>query len=182
MKPTVITRAQDFEIRDRPIVRTSPAVLQRRLRDTHLYLGMLFAPSLLFFAATGALQLFNLHEVRQNRSFEPPALLQELGMVHKDQVFALPRKHGPPPAVPQAAPTSSEAQSRPGSQTSAPPQGRSEGWQVLALKIFFLLAAVGLFASTCLGVWIGLRPGRNRAAAFGLLVAGVMIPVLLLLV
>jgi hypothetical protein len=184
LEPTVTSHAQGpAEALRRPGARTSPAVLQRRLRNIHLYLGMLFAPSLLFFAATGALQLFSLHEVRPNRAFVPPALFQELGMVHKDQVFALPRRRTPPPAAPQvAAPAGGETS--PAAAALAPPQtaGRGEGWQVLALKIFFLLAAVGLFATTCLGVWIGLRPGRNRAAAAGLLVAGVAIPVLLLLV
>ena len=182
MEPTVTTRIQ-AEAPRRPVSRTSPAMLQRRLRDIHLYLGMLFAPSLLFFAATGALQLFSLHEVRPNRSFVPPALFQELGMVHKDQVFALPHRRAPPPASPPAtAPAGGDT--APAARPPAPPQdgGKGEGWQVLALKIFFLLAAVGLFASTCLGIWIGLRPGRNRAAAAGLLVAGVVIPILLLAV
>lgn len=155
----------------------SPAVMQRRMRDIHLYLSMLFAPSLLFFAATGALQLFNLHEVRPNRSFEPPALLQELGMVHKNQVFALPRHRGPPPAPPQDA--SPDAQRPP---IAAPPQtaGGGESWEALALKIFFLLASIGLFVSTCLGIWIALRPGRNRRLGIGLFAAGVVIPVVLL--
>lgn len=184
MEPTVTTRVQSSaEAPRRPVGRISPAALQRRLRDIHLYLGMLFAPSLLFFAATGALQLFGLHEARPNRSFVPPALFQELGMVHKDQVFALPHRRAPPPAAsPVVAPAGGETP--PAAAPPAPPQtgGRGEGWQVLALKIFFLLSAVGLFASTGLGVWIGLRPGRNRAAAVGLLSAGVVIPILLLLV
>ena len=183
MEPTIINRVQaSNETPRRPAARPSPAVLQRRLRDIHLYLGMLFAPSLLLFAATGALQLFNLHETRPNRSFVPPALFQQLGMVHKDQVFALPRKHSPAPPAQVAAPTGGEIS--PATNAPSAPQdgGRREGWQVLALKIFFLLAAIGLFASTCLGVWIGLRPGRHRAAATGLLVAGVVIPILLLLV
>ena len=71
--------------------KASPALLQRRMRQIHLYVSMLFAPSLLFFAVTGALQLFDLHETKPGRSFEPPEVLQELGMVHKKQVFALPR-------------------------------------------------------------------------------------------
>ena len=159
----------------------SPALMQRRIRDIHLYLSMLFAPSLLFFAATGALQLFNLHEVRPDRSFQPPALLQELGMVHKDQVFALPRRRVSAPPARQAAPIETP-QTAPATIGAAPPEngGRRGGWTVLALKTFFLLASLGLFISTCFGIWIGTRPGRNRRLGIGLLVAGVVIPSLLL--
>ena len=154
--------------------KTSPALLQRRVRQLHLYASMLFAPSLLFFAVTGALQLFDLHELKPGHSFEPPAVIQELGMVHKKQVFALPRRRPPPPAAADGAPPA------PGAAPAPPPGGRGDGWQVLGLRIFFLLASIGLLLSTCLGIWIGLQPGRNRRAALGLLVAGTAIPVLLL--
>lgn len=159
----------------------SPALMQRRIRDFHLYLSMLFAPSLLFFAATGALQLFNLHEVRSDRAFQPPALLQELGMVHKDQVFALPRRRESAPPGRQVTSTETP-QTSPATIGAAPLQsgGRRGGWIVLALKGFFLLASLGLFTSTCLGIWIGTRPGRNRRLGIGLLIAGVIILSLLL--
>jgi hypothetical protein len=153
----------------------SPALLQRRVRQLHLYASMLFAPSLLFFAVTGALQLFDLHEVKPGRAFEPPAVLQELGMVHKKQVFALPRRRPP-------SPVASDGGAAPGMpQTPAsPPGGRADGWEVLGLRIFFLLASIGLLLSTCLGIWIGVQPNRNRSVAVGLLAAGAAIPVLLL--
>ncbi|RYC33644.1 PepSY domain-containing protein [Lichenibacterium minor] len=152
--------------------RTSPALLQRRLRQLHLYISMVFAPSLAFFAATGALQLFDLHEAKPGRAFEPPAILEELGMVHKKQVFALPRRRSPPPGLPDGG--------APAPGAPAPERGRGEGWSVLALKVFFLFASVGLLASTGLGVWIGLQPGRNRRTAVGLLLAGTAVPILLL--
>ena len=52
--------------------------------------------------------------------------------------------------------------------------------RTLALKVFFLFASIGLFLSTCLGIWVGLRPGRHRGIGLSLLVAGAVIPVLLL--
>jgi hypothetical protein len=55
------------------------------VRLWHHYIGFLIAPSLLFFAATGALQLFSLHEAHGD--YQPPALVQMLANVHKDQVF-----------------------------------------------------------------------------------------------
>ena len=140
---------------------------------------MMFAPSLLFFAVTGALQLFNLHETRPGRSFEPPAIFQELGMVHKDQVFVMPRRKAPrPPSSEVGGPANAVATQGP---PATPPEAeRPSSWKPLALKVFFLFAAIGLFFSTCLGIWIGLRPGRNRGLALGLLASGAVIPVLLL--
>ena len=56
---------------------------------------MFIAPSVLFFAFTGSLQLFSLHEA--HGSYQPPALIAALGTVHKDQRF------GEVPKRPEAA-------------------------------------------------------------------------------
>jgi hypothetical protein len=106
--------------------------------------------------------------------FEPPALFQELGMVHKDQVFRMPRRHAPPSEPAGAAPVSPNPAPVPG---ETPP--RSE-WGTQVLKVFFLFAALGLITSTCLGVWLGLKSGRNRHVCLALLLAGVLLPTLLL--
>lgn len=71
------------------------------LRQIHAYIGALIAPSLLFFAFTGALQLFSLHEAHGN--YQPPAIIERLARVHKDQVFSLGRHHKPTPAPASAA-------------------------------------------------------------------------------
>ena len=55
----------------------------KRLRQLHLYLGTLFAPLLIFFAATGAWQLFGLHENAKDGSYTAPTVLKTLGAVHK---------------------------------------------------------------------------------------------------
>ena len=57
------------------------------IRQVHGYLSAFVAPSVLFFALTGALQLFGLHEARDG--YHPPALIEKLGRLHKDQAFAL---------------------------------------------------------------------------------------------
>jgi hypothetical protein len=172
---------QEASRRMNPAASASTARLQRRIRDFHLYLSMLFAPSLLFFALTGALQLFDLHESRPGASFDPPALLQELGMFHKKQVFTLPRRRGQRP--PQAGQNGADAvPAAPGEAFPAKPAGDELGksWKPLALKVFFLFASIALAISTCLGIWIGVRPGRNRRLAWSLLVTGAVVPVLLL--
>ncbi len=55
------------------------------LRKLHLCLGCFFTPILVFYAVTGALQLFELHEQKKNSSYAPPALLKWLSEVHIHQ-------------------------------------------------------------------------------------------------
>ncbi len=140
----------------------------RLLRQLHLYTGMLIAPSILFFALSGALQLFGLHEAEKGRAYTPPPVIEKLSEVHIHQRFALkPKRKGPPPATPvtsaQPAPAKAEE------PESVPP-----------IKWVFLAVAIGLLLSTLLGLWMGLTQGRNRRLAFALLVIGAMAPVLLL--
>lgn len=57
----------------------------KRIRQIHLYLGALFAPLLIFFAVTGALQTFNLHESSRGSTYAPPDWIVRLAEVHKNQ-------------------------------------------------------------------------------------------------
>ena len=144
--------------------------LSRLVRQLHLYVGVLIAPSILFFAATGALQLFTLHEANRASGYTPPAVIQKLSEVHIHQRFAAPPKKRPGP--PKAGPA-----------TQAPPVAvkppeADEG--VPPIKWVFLAASVGLVLSTLLGLWMGLTQSRNRRLAFALLALGAVVPVLLL--
>lgn len=140
----------------------------RLLRQLHLYLGVLIAPSILFFAITGALQLFGLHEAKKGSAYAPPAVIEKLSEVHIHQRYAMKLKRpGPPSAAPSAKPS-------PGPAKAAEPEG------VAPIKWVFLAVAVGLVCSTLLGLWMGLTQGRNRRLAFALLILGAIVPVLLL--
>ena len=57
------------------------------LRQLHLYLGCFFAPLIAFFAFTGLLQTYGLHEAPKNAP-QPPAWIKSLAMVHKHQNLA----------------------------------------------------------------------------------------------
>ena len=145
----------------------------RTLRRIHQYLGMVFAPAILFFAFSGALQTFSLHENHGGGPYKPPGWIVAIAALHKDQ--ALPRAkadhedhgdhdHGgaPPP------------------KAAKPP--KPPGPSPLPLKIFVLSLAVGLMLSTLLGVYIGLK---NRTARTGSLIAlalGVVLPVVLIFI
>jgi hypothetical protein len=59
----------------------------KSLRQLHLYLGCFFAPLVAFFALTGILQTYRLHEAPKNQP-PPPAWIKTLATVHKDQHLA----------------------------------------------------------------------------------------------
>ena len=52
-------------------------------RMWHSYAGAFFAPAILFFSVTGAFQTFNLHKPMPG--YDPPAVLQALASMHKNQ-------------------------------------------------------------------------------------------------
>ena len=68
----------------------------KQVRQLHLYLGVFFAPAILFFAFSGSLQLFSLHEGHPGESYQPPKWIEELASIHKDQRIA--EHHGPSPS------------------------------------------------------------------------------------
>ena len=70
----------------------------RLFRSVHLYLGVFISPALLFFAFTGALQTFSLHETTQGSSYKPPAWIASLAQLHKKQTTVVPVRKQRPPA------------------------------------------------------------------------------------
>ena len=152
-----------------PSRRASPS-LMLTVRQWHTYIGAFVAPSVLFFAVTGSLQLFSLHEA--HGAYTPPALVEHLGRVHKDQMWQAPAKAGP------AHPDEQDHDHHAG------PSGHPEApkpWPVMALKWLFLTVAVGLVTSTLLGVWMALTFGRRKGVVLALFVAGAVLPLLLVL-
>lgn len=151
----------------------------RLIRQLHLYVGVLFAPTILFFALTGALQLFGLHEESRDGAYTPPALIESLSQVHIHQRFgAKPTRPGPPPGA--AARPAARAEAAPRLSEGNNPATSKRPAQHPGAKWFFLFAALGLTASALLGLWMGLSQSRSPRLAWGLLVAGILLPVLLI--
>jgi hypothetical protein len=127
----------------------------------------------IFFATTGLLQIYSLHE--SHPGYTPPALIEKLSAVHKDQRFSMGHKEQPgrersarPPSAP---PRTGEAQH--GDKTQTAHAATS------LLKAFFASVAIGLIASTTLGVWMALQQIRRRRTYLVLLSIGIFVPVLL---
>jgi hypothetical protein len=133
------------------------------VRRWHSYIGLFIAPSVLFFSLTGAAQLFSLHEA--HGKYQPPAIVEKLSSVHKDQVFAFGNHHAQP---------ESDAQ-----QPAADDDDKTDP-ATLMLKGFFLLVALCLALSTSLGLWMGLTQTTRKGIGWLLVAAGTLIPAALL--
>ncbi len=144
----------------------------RTLRRYHHYLGLFFAPMILLFAVSGALQTFRLQEAR-GYGGTPPNWIVWLASVHKDQ--------GPP--RPPRAEKSAEKMKAPGEAAKPRGEGERAGPKrpsPLPLKIFVVALAIALAFSTITGVVIALSIRSMRRVSIGLLVAGAVVPIVLL--
>ncbi len=52
-------------------------------RQIHLYTGIFISPAILFFALTGALQTFSLHETSRGSDYKPPTWILTLAQLHR---------------------------------------------------------------------------------------------------
>jgi hypothetical protein len=143
----------------------------RLLRRYHHYLGLFFAPMILLFAISGALQTFRLQEAK-GYGGTPPNWIVWLASVHKDQ--------GPPrerkAEKPKPAPGTAEAQ-KPRAEASA---GAAKRPSPLPLQIFVVLLSIALSLSTITGIVIALASRAMRRISIILLVLGTVVPIVLL--
>jgi hypothetical protein len=149
------------------------------LRKLHLYIGIFTTPALLFFAITGAMQTFSLHETTPGSSYKPAGWIATLAQLHKKQTTVVPPRR-PRPAAQESAPT----ERRQGETGSANPvkvgEPAASQKRHLPMKIFFLLVSVSLLTSTLTGIYMSYKYSRRAWTLAGLLLAGVVVPVLLL--
>ena len=135
------------------------AATNRRLRSLHHYLGVFFAPAIVFFAVSGAIQTFRLNEAPA-----APAWMAWIASVHKNQTPPRPR------AV--EAPRPTREPRRP-----ARPPARS----VFPLKVFVGIMSIGLTLSALLGIALALAAPARRRGALAMLALGTLLPLALLL-
>lgn len=146
------------------------------LRRWHSYIGLLSAPSVIFFTLTGAYQIFSLHEAHGD--YHPPVLLEKLSSVHRDQVLKPHHHHDDHDHDQDAGAVKPPAK--------ADPQQADDDDEVeaptLVLKWYFTVVAVALMVSTLIGIWMGITQIGRKATAWTLLLAGTLIPLALLLI
>ncbi len=140
-----------------------------------MYLGTFFAPAILFFAITGALQTFSFHERTRGSNYDPPVLLMKLAQLHKKQTLTLAEKKAPPQETNR--PVAHEV-NRPAVQPPKPP---SQPTSTLLMKWFTFLMALGLVTTTFLGIYMSFKYNRDRRVVWGLLIAGAVLPTVIAL-
>lgn len=132
------------------------------IRRLHRLTGLVFAPTLLFLALTGTVQVFDLHKFRPG--YTPANLILRTTALHKNQTLRV-RSRPPPPAT-------GKAEARP---TEVPSFAQS------CLKIFAALASASLALTTAMGVVLALRSHRERTLSLLCLLAGVAVPALFII-
>ncbi len=142
----------------------------RRVRLYHLYLGVFFAPAIIFFAISGGLQTFRLQEAG-GWGGPPPQWIVWMAAAHKDQAPPRPKRPRPPEAPGAGAPVARADTPRPGTA----PSHRSK----LPLQIFVAGLAIALALSALLGILIAVTARATRRIAIVMLLAGAVLPLLL---
>ena len=149
-------------------------------RLTHLYFGVFIAPALIFFAFTGALQTFSLHETTRGSNYKPPAWAATLAQIHKKQTTVVPVRKLPPPE--RERPTDKAAPAQPGAAIPVPSPAATpapRAHHAMPLKIFFLVVSIGLFLSTLSGLYMSYKYIHNKSLITITLIAGTVLPIIL---
>jgi hypothetical protein len=182
------------------------ATVLKYVRLSHLYIGVFIAPAVIFFAVTGAVQTFNLHKTGERKGYTPPRILAVLARIHKDatpilasedaaafdaakkkraaaKVAARVKKSARPEGTAAAAlpPTTASAITDPPPQSPAADDDAvstaGSRHVTLPLKLFFLLVAINLVASTGTGIYMAYKYKSNKLIVGLCLAAGVVLPV-----
>ena len=156
---------------------TTAATL-KTIRQLHNATGVFFAPTILFFALTGGLQMFGLHETSRGSSYVPPAILVHLSQLHKKGTFYLPQRRPPQPVSEKPDGMKPDAP-KPDTKTTQTKSGPAVP-NPLPTKIFFAATAVALVISTCTGTVMAWKYARRKSSVLLLLAAGILVPIVLL--
>lgn len=144
------------------------AAVMTAVRMWHSYAGAFFAPAILFFSITGAFQTFNLHKPMPG--YHPPAVLQALASMHKNQNLHVKYADDPAPRTGKH-----DKADKPG---DTPPLSSVIAQWVL--KIFAALVSLGLIVTTTLGLYMSWQTSRRRAVLLWF-AAGAVLPMLVML-
>ena len=131
----------------------------KNVRLVHFYLGVFFAPLIIFFAFTGTLQVFKLHESYRDVPGSQGNWIAWFGQFHKEQAWIAPR----------AAPAK-----------AAPKSAREEGVFGKPMKWLVALMGIALMGTALLGLYMAFSyPSRRRPCLLAF-VAGIVVPLALM--
>ena len=168
------------------------AQTMQKLRRYHYYLGVFFAPLIILFALSGALQTFRLQEEKGWGS-EPPAWIVWMGSIHRDS--KLPKAKAPEIAVADAGKPVADAgkpvadAGKPVADAGKPaaevakaeaPKPKSPQVNKLPMQIFMVVMSAALLISSFLGIAIALNSKVTRQASLVMLALGALVPLAVL--
>lgn len=154
----------------------------RTTRTVHLYLGVFTAPMLVFFAITGGLQSFGLHESARGSSYAPPAWLATAAQFHKKQTTQRPvRRQQPSGTMAAGLHPDLAGGTRASERNAAPAAVTPPKKNLVPMKAFFALVASSLFLSVLSGLYMAWRHSSKPGLFGAVLFAGVAVPLLLML-
>ena len=125
------------------------------LRLVHYYAGVFFAPTIIFFALSGVFQVFKLHEAYRETPGAQGGPIAWMSQVHKEAALI------PPKAAPAKAP---------------PPRAERSS----LFKWFAALMGISLIGASLAGLWIAFNYPKRRQSFFATLLAGFVVPIVLL--
>ena len=135
----------------------------KNVRLVHFYLGVFFAPTILFFAFSGVMQVFKLHEAYRATPGAQGDWVAWMAQVHKEQNLEAPKVAPARKAEAAAAPAKPEK----------PARGAAMRWFTAAM-------GASLFATTLLGLYIAFTYPRRRMGFSVALVIGLNAPIVML--
>jgi hypothetical protein len=142
--------------------RGNPARRMALVRQWHVYISVFVAPSLLFFALTGALQTFRIPDQKA-----APVVIQKLARLHKDDVFAVKPQR---PKRPDQGSHGKAGREKPPEPKPSPAPSTE------VMKWFFTAVSLGIALTTLFGLWMALANGRNKLVLWLVLLAGAAAP------
>lgn len=154
-----------------------PQTMQK-LRRYHYYLGVFFAPMIILFAFSGALQTFRLQE-EEGWGSQPPAWIEWMATIHMDSKLAKAKAtEAKAPETAQAAPGNPDVVKAATPATPEPPKRPKAN--KLPMQIFTVVMSVALLLSTCLGITIAFNTRATRRGSLVMLALGALVPLAVL--
>ena len=147
----------------------------KRLRRVHLLMGCFVAPFTIFFAATGALQVFGFHRSLKDGSYLPPKAVHVSSSIHRNEYFR---------AV-AATPTECEGITDGLEQFRCRERVQERLAERVPARLFkwlMVLGAAGIATNAVTGVLMAVQLKAWRGYVILLFALGLLAPVLLILI
>jgi uncharacterized iron-regulated membrane protein len=144
------------------------SAIVRTTKTVHRYLGLFFAPAILFFSFSGAFQTLGLHSAGQGSGYIPARWIVQMAQLHKKQTLSVPTPKTKTPTNGQGDVTVS-------------PVKRKASTSKRALQFFVVLMSIALMATTFLGITMAFMYGGDRRMTVLALLAGTFFPISVIL-